>query len=182
MTPLLWALILGLFLGYLRRGRIGNLARLRLKDLWLLLPPLILQLLIFPLGGRNPLITWGTPYWHILSYLFLLGFVGRNWRYPELLVMGFGLFLNFLAIAVNGGYMPASAEALRRAGLEALARALEEGTRQGNTLLMSPATRLNFLGDWLYFPSWVPLSSAFSIGDVILGLGAALFLARRMVR
>lgn len=180
--PLLWALLLGLFLGYLRRGGIGNLGKLHLRGLWLLIPPLLLQLLTFPLGSRGPIITWGTPYWHILSYLFLLGFVGCNWRYPELLGMGLGLFLNFLAIATNGGYMPASAEALRRAGLESLARALEEGIRHGNTMLMGPSTRLNFLGDWLYFPSWVPLSSAFSIGDVILGIGAAVFLARRMVR
>jgi len=180
--PLLWAFILGLLLGFLRGGRIGNLASLRLRGLWLLLPPLLLQLLIFPLGSRGPILSWGAPYWHTLSYVFLLSFVGVNWRYPELLVMGLGLFLNFLVIVANGGYMPASAEALRRAGLESVAHALETGTRQGNTMLMSSSTRLNFLGDWFYFPSWVPLSSAFSVGDVILGLGAVVFLARRMVR
>jgi hypothetical protein len=46
-----------------------------------------------------------------------LAFVILNRRYPELLVMGVGLFSNFLAILVNGGYMPASAEALRQAGM-----------------------------------------------------------------
>lgn len=180
--PLLWAALLGLVLGYVRRGRIGNLGKLRIRGPWLLLPPLLLQLLIFPLGSRGPILTWGTPIWHILSYLFLLAFVFWNRRYPELLLMGLGLFLNFLVIVANGGYMPASAEALRKAGLESVAQALEAGTRQGNTVLMSAQTRLNFLGDWLFFPSWIPLSSAFSIGDVILGVGAALFLARRMVR
>lgn len=180
--PLLWAVILGLVLGYLRGGRIGHLGNLRLRGLWLLLPPILLQLLIFPLGSRGPVIPWGTPYWHIISYLFLLGFVAGNWRYPELLVMGAGLFLNFLTIVANGGYMPASAEALRRAGQGALAQALEAGTRSGNTVLMSANTRLNVLGDWLFLPAWVPLSSAFSIGDVILGIGAAAFLLRRMVR
>jgi len=96
--------------------------------------------------------------------------------------MGIGLFSNFLAILVNGGYMPASAEALRKAGMETVAQALEEGRRLGNTILMGAATRLNFLGDWLFLPSWFPLSSAFSPGDVILGIGAALLLSRRMVR
>ena len=47
---------------------------------------------------------------------------------------------------------------------------------------MSAQTRLNFLGDWLFLPAWFPLSSAFSVGDVILGIGAALFLYRRMIR
>jgi len=179
--PLLWAVVLGLALGYLRGGRIGNLAHLRLRNPWLLLPPLVLQLLIFPLGNRGPAIPWGTAYWHIVSYLFLLAFVARNWRHPELLAMGVGLLMNFLAIAANGGYMPASAEALRRAGLESVAQSLEAGTRIGNTVLMSEKTRLNFLGDWLWFPAWLPLSSAFSLGDLVLGVGAVAFLSRRMV-
>ncbi|MFN3346864.1 MAG: DUF5317 domain-containing protein [Candidatus Bipolaricaulaceae bacterium] len=180
--PLIWAVVLGLLAGYIRGGRIGRLGNLGLRGLWLLLPPVVLQLLIFPLGSRDPVIPWGTPYWHIVSYLFLMGFVAWNRRYPELLVMGVGLFLNFLAIVANAGYMPASGEALRRAGQEALAQALEAGVRTGNTVLMGANTRLNFLGDWLYLPAWVPLSSAFSVGDVILGLGAAAFLSRRMVR
>lgn len=96
--------------------------------------------------------------------------------------MGFGLLLNLAVIAANGGYMPASAEALRRAGFSSVAQALEAGTRQGNTVLMSAKTRLNFLGDWLFLPAWVPLSSAFSLGDVLLGIGAAAFLTRRLVR
>ncbi len=180
--PLLWAVLLGLLVGYFRRGRLSNLAALRLRGLWLLLPPLVIQLLIFPLGGREPILSFGTPYWHIVSYLFLLSFVLLNRGYPEILLMGLGLFLNFLVIVANGGFMPASAEALRRAGLASVAQGLEEGTRSGNTVLMGPKTRLNFLGDWLYLPAWFPLSSAFSVGDVILGLGAALLLARRMVR
>jgi len=116
--PLLWAVFLGVLVGYLRGGRIKRLAAVRLRALWLLLPPLLIQLLIFPLGKRDPIITWGTPYWHILSYLFLLALVVLNRRYPEILVMGTGLFLNFLAIVANGGYMPASVEALRQAGMK----------------------------------------------------------------
>ncbi|MGB9862167.1 MAG: DUF5317 domain-containing protein [Candidatus Bipolaricaulaceae bacterium] len=179
--PLLWAVLLGLLAGYFRRGRLSHLAALRLHGFWLLLPPLLIQILIFPLGGRGPILSFGTPYWHIVSYLFLLAFVFLNRGYPEILLMGLGLFLNFLAIVANGGYMPASAEALRKAGLESVAQGLAEGTRSGNTVLMGPKTHLNFLGDWLYLPAWFPLSSAFSVGDVILGFGAALLLARRMV-
>jgi len=78
--------------------------------------------------------------------------------------------------------MPASVEALRQAGMENVAQALEEGRHLGNTILMGVGTRLNFLGDWLFLPAWFPLSSAFSLGDVVLGVGAALFLSRRMVR
>ncbi len=177
---LLWAVGLGLLIGFLRRGSLTNLGRLNLRGFWLILMALLIQLLIFPLGPREPIIRVGTPYLHLLSYLFLLAFTWLNRRHLELLIMGAGLALNFLVIAANGGYMPASAEALRRAGLEGVAKVLEQGLPHGNVILMTPETRLNPLGDRLYLPEGVPLANAFSIGDLVLGLGLMLLLARRM--
>ncbi|MFQ6090270.1 MAG: DUF5317 domain-containing protein [Candidatus Bipolaricaulia bacterium] len=179
---LLWAVLLGLLIGFLRRGSLVNLARLRLSGLWLILVALVIQLLIFPLGSAEPLVKAGTAYLHLLSYLFLLAFIGLNWRYFEILLMGAGLALNLLVITVNGGYMPASASALRRAGLERVAAILEQGLPHGNTVLLSATTKLNLLGDILYVPSAVPLANAFSIGDLLLALGIILFLAIEMPR
>ncbi len=179
--PLLWAVSIGIVAGLIRRGSLANLGQLRLRALWLIGVALLIQLLIFPLG-RAPLVAVGTAYLHLMSYTLLLAFIVLNQRYPEILVMGGGLLLNLIVIAANGGYMPASAMALNRAGLPEVATALEEGLRQGNTVLMGEGTRLNFLGDFLYLPAGVPLASAFSIGDVVLGLGVAVLLARRMVK
>ncbi len=179
---LLWAVILGLAIGLLRRGSLANLGRLKLRGLWLILVALIIQLLIFPLGPREPIIRVGTPYLHLLSYLCLFVFIGLNWRYFEFLLMGTGLALNLLVISANGGYMPASATALRRAGLEGVAATLEQGLHHGNTVLMSPQTRLNFLGDLLYLPASIPLANAFSVGDLLLALGIVLLLAIEMPR
>ncbi len=179
--PLLWAVGIGIVAGLLRGGSLANLGRLKLRALWLILVALLIQVLIFPLG-RAPLLPVGTAYLHLVSYALLLAFIVVNRRYPEILVMGAGLVLNLVVIAANGGYMPASATALTRAGLPEVARALEDGVGQGNTVLMGEGTRLNFLGDFLYLPAGVPLASAFSIGDIVLGLGLAFLLAGRMVR
>jgi hypothetical protein len=179
---LLWAILIGLLIGLLRRGSLKNLARLKLRSLWLILAALVMQLLIFPLGPVEPLIKTGTTYLHLLSYLFLLAFIGLNWRHFGLLLMGAGLALNFAVIAANGGYMPASAAALRHAGLEGVAKILEQGLHQGNTVLMSPETKLNFFGDILYVPAAVPLANAFSVGDLLLALGVVLILAIEMPR
>ncbi len=180
--PLLWAMAIGVAIGLLRRGRLATLGQVKLRALYLIPVALLIQVLIFPIGGAEPVLRVGTAYLHVLSYGLLLAFIVANRRYPEVLVMGGGLLLNLVAIAANGGYMPASAEALRRAGLPAAAAALEAGLTRGNTVLMGAGTRLNFLGDFLYLPAGVPLSSAFSVGDAALGIGVALFLARRMVR
>jgi hypothetical protein len=180
--PLLWAVGIGIVAGLLRRGNLANLSQLRLRAVWLILVALLIQLAIFPLGPRGPIVQVGVPYLHLLSYGLLLAFVVVNRRHPEILAMGVGLLLNLIVIAVNGGYMPASPTALRRAGLPDAAAALEAGLGQGNTVLMGEGTRLNLLGDFLYLPGWVPLASAFSVGDVLLGAGLAVLLARRMVR
>jgi len=179
---LLWAVGIGIVVGFIRRGRLAHLGHLKLRALWLILSALVIQLLIFPLGSSGPIVSVGTAHLHVLSYALLVTFVALNRRYPEFLIMGAGLALNLIVIAANGGYMPASATALERAGLQGVAAALEAGVRQGNTTLMGDATRLNFLGDLLYLPAGVPLSSAFSIGDVVLGVGLATLLARRMAR
>ncbi|MDD5453808.1 MAG: DUF5317 domain-containing protein [Candidatus Bipolaricaulis sp.] len=179
--PLLWAVGIGIVAGLIRRGNLVNLGQLRLRAPWLILIALVIQVLIFPVGSRGPLIPVGTAYLHLVSYASLAAFIGLNRRYPEFLIMGVGLVLNLIVIAANGGYMPASAMALDRAGLSDVAAALREGGQSGNTILMGEGTRLNFLGDFLYLPARVPLASAFSIGDVVLGLGLAVLLARRMV-
>jgi len=181
-VPLLWAAGIGIVAGLIRRGNLANLGRMRLRGVYLIFFALLIQVLIFPLGRGAPIVTAGTAYLHLLSYALLLAFVVVNRRYPEILVMGVGLLLNLIAIAANGGYMPASVTALRRAGLGEVAAALETGLRHANTVLMSERTRLNFLGDFLYMPGWVPLASAFSVGDVVLGVGLAVLLARRMVK
>ena len=51
----------------------------------------------------------------------------------------------------------------------------------GNVVLMSETTRLNILADRLAVPPWVPLSGAFSAGDVVLTVSAAWLVQRLMV-
>jgi hypothetical protein len=82
-----------------------------------------------------------------------------------------GAVLNLIVIAANRGYMPASPTALARAGkAQAAERLVAEGV-YGNVRAMGEGTRLDVLGDWLYLPHGVPLATAFSLGDLLIGLG-----------
>lgn len=177
---LLWAVLIGLIIGYLRGGRLTNLAQLNLQSGWLILIALVIQILIFPLGDRPPLVQVGTEWFHILSYILLLVFVGLNFRQWPILVMGAGLISNFLVVAVNGGRMPASEWALRQAGLMEVADILAQGLPHGNVIPMSETTKLNFLGDIFPIPSFIPFANAMSIGDLLLAIGIVLLLAKNM--
>jgi len=174
------AVVVGVLVGLLMKGKLSNIPSLRLRWLWLVLLGLLLQVLIFPLFSERPLLPYATVPLHYLSYGLVLVFLVANLRVRPLLALGAGALLNVCVIAANGGRMPASATALAAAGYVDVAEKLVAGSTHGNVLLMSEASRLNLLGDWLYLPSWVPLSTAFSFGDVLILVGVAWLIVRGM--
>ncbi len=167
-------------MGYLRRGSLSRLSELKLRGTWLIPISLAIQLLVFPLGDAKPLIDVGTPYWHVISYLPLLAFVWLNRRYGEILLIGAGIALNLIVILANGGYMPVSPFALEKVGKFEVLDYLREHGFLGNVTLMGEDTRLDFLGDILFTPRSLPFASAFSIGDLLLGLGVFTLIVRGM--
>ena len=181
---LLWALPIGVLVGLLRGGRLGNLARLELRGAGLILTALVIQLLIFPLPGLpGPLIPWGTAFFHLASYALLAGFVVLNRREWGILLMGVGMLLNVLVIAANGGYMPTYPKLLEWAGRTKAAQALVAEGFYGNNVCIGCegiSTRLTFLGDVFVVPAWVPGANVFSIGDLVLALGLVYFLQSKM--
>lgn len=184
---LLWAVPLGIMAGYVRGGRLSQLAQLELRGTWLILIALAIQLLIFPLPGLSgPVVRLGTEYFHLGSYALLLGFVAMNRREWGIVTMGLGMSLNVIAIAANGGYMPTFLERLRTAGLDRAAAALERCAAQAgrcthaNNVLIREETPLWFLGDVYATPAWMPFANVFSVGDLLLALGLIAYLQAKM--
>ncbi len=177
---LLWAILLGLLIGLVRHRSLAYLAELKLRAGWLVLLAVLVQVLILPLGqNAQPIVTWGMEFLHIGSYLLLLLFAVLNYREKALWPMALGMLSNFIVITANGGHMPASLDALRAAGRAATVEKLLIDGVSGNVILMSETTKLNFLGDILWLPSWVPFANAFSVGDLLLGLGVIWLLGKR---
>ena len=83
-----------------------------------------------------------------------------------------GTACNLLAIAVNGGTMPANMDAWARAGLDPIPADVFDNS----TALSDP--KLLFLGDVFAIPAGWPLANVFSIGDVLIVLGGT-YLAHR---
>jgi hypothetical protein len=111
----------------------------------------------------------------IASYLLLIVFVLANVRRPSVALFGVGVLLTFLPIISNGGLMPITPETLLKTGdVPEDARIGEwvEGTK--DVLLERDDTRLYFFSDRL--TSDLSPSRAFSIGDVVLIVGAVVLL------
>jgi hypothetical protein len=171
------AIVAGILIGYLFGGRIHHLGSLKLRWVFLIPFSLFIQLLIFPLFTSRPVLVFATSSLHLLSYALVFLFLFLNARVLPLFLIGVGAILNVVVIAANGGYMPSSATALARAGAEGVvSHLLAEGV-YGNVKLMGEGTRLDALGDLLYLPRWVPFATAFSVGDLVMGLGLAWLVA-----
>jgi MFS family permease len=104
------------------------------------------------------------PFLHSCTYALLFWFVVANMHIRRLIPVYAGLGLNALAILVNGGQMPVSPEAADAAGLGEL-RSVSES-----------ASHLHFLGDVFAIPKELLFANAFSVGDVLIGLGAIAFI------
>lgn len=169
--------LLSLGIGLLRGGRLIRLAVVPLRYAYLVLVSLGLQLVLFsPLAVSLRLEAW-VPLLYVVSMVILVLWFVLNFRLPGMALIGLGLVLNLSAIVANGGYMPASPDALQRAGMASRLADAQQAIHN-NSILATDQTRLYFLTDVFAIPKGLPLANVFSIGDVFIALGAAYFLQR----
>jgi hypothetical protein len=146
-------------------GRIGALGELRFRAKGLLAAAIVAQVLIVSIFPEGSATLHNTV--HIGTYLVVAVFVVANRRIPWVWLVALGGALNFAAIAANGGVMPAAPHALEKAGF-----AIDPEGFVNSGAVAHP--HLQFLGDVFWVPSSFPISNVFSVGDVLILVGALL--------
>ena len=174
---LIVAVLAGVLLGIVR-AKIHKMPyqAVQIQHIWLVLAAYIPQFFIFFLPATRSAISdqWVAVLF-VLSQVLLLVFIWINRRIPGGWLMGIGLLLNFLAIILNGGMMPLTPQNAQHLLPAGSTVTLTLGERVGiskDILLEKSATRLWFLGDVFLLPEWFNFPMAFSLGDVLLSLGA----------
>lgn len=174
---LLLAVLAGLLVGVVR-ARYRKCKLQIPKLIWIGLVPLAFALQIIALrlwpSWNNPA-DWVVPVGLVSSQLILLGFAWLNRRQPGFWLLGLGLALNFIVIVANGGLMPISPETISQITQDHSAAGWEIGQRFRNSkdiVLNASDTRLGIFSDRFVLPDWVPYRVAFSMGDLLIGLGA----------
>jgi hypothetical protein len=146
----------------LARGRLTALADLPLRKPGLAIAAILLQILVIsvlPTGDHTIHTTL-----HLGSYFLLGAFAFANRRIVGVPIVALGGFLNFLAIAANGGVMPTDPDAAASAH-----RTVGEGEFINSRVIED--AKLQFLGDVFATPTSLPLHNVFSIGDAVIMLG-----------
>lgn len=174
---LLWAIILGLLAGIVRAYFAGcHLQVPMIRGLVLVIVAFVPQLLAFyaPITWTARA-SWFAPTALVTSQFLLLFFIWLNRNHTAFWWMGAGLLMNLAVIFANGGLMPISPDTILRLSPELTAEKIEIGSRLGNSkdiILTVGNTRLIWFSDRFIVPDWYPQRVAFSLGDVLIAVGA----------
>ncbi len=169
---LLWAIPAGMLAGLALGGRLSNLSNLGFRWGWLAVGGLVVQVVLFT-PSVEAVAGAATPAIYLGSTLVVFVAVLRNVRLAGMPVVLLGALSNLLAIAANGGYMPADPKAMEIAGLP-------PGDHANSVVLAEPALRP--LTDVFALPAWLPMANVFSVGDVLIGIGIAWTIVATMRR
>ena len=115
---ILFAVPVGVALGFLLGGRLERLSQITFHWAWLAVAGLAVQILLFstPIADAVPPGIGEAIY--VASTGAVLVAVWRNLAVPGLALVAIGAISNLAAIVANGGIMPTTPEALAAAGLD----------------------------------------------------------------
>jgi len=178
--------LLGLAAGVLRGGSLRNLAALGIRHAWVPLLAFGLQasLVLFP-PRQVVLPSQLRSAVLLITYSGSIGFLLLNRALPGTRLLVLGTILNAAVMSANGGYMPVTTEALARSGHTAYVVAEGDDRfvgRSKDVVLDKADTRLWFLSDVFGIPRPAPFASNFSLGDLLIGFGAAWFTFQGLTR
>jgi hypothetical protein len=170
---ILYAILIGFAIGLLVGGRPAGLATLQFRLGWLAVAGFAAQVVLFSAPVTERIGGLGAPL-YVLSTTVVFIVLLANARIPGLPVVALGAAANLAAIVANGGYMPASAEALIAAGK------IPASGYSNSAVLTDP--RLGPLTDIFTLPTWLPFTNVFSVGDILIGVGIAIAVVVAMRR
>jgi hypothetical protein len=174
---LAYAVLGGLGAGLVRAGWGGRHLQVpQLQHTWLVVLAFLSQFVAFHLPATRPVVSDGVAAGAlVVSQALLLIFAWYNRQEAGIVVLGVGTALNLLVIAFNGGLMPISPGTVLRLAPGASANSLKIGERlwQGKDIVL-PLREMRFwwLSDYFVLSRGYRYRVAFSLGDVVIAMGA----------
>ncbi|WP_432662049.1 DUF5317 domain-containing protein [Wukongibacter baidiensis] len=179
------SVVISVIVAVLRGKKFRSIENIEINKFWLILlsfsiefiSVLIIKNDIRPLSlffSKNYLII------QILVYLFLFIFFVYNVKSKTLMIVCFGVFLNFVVIAANNGFMPVSIDTALTNGFTESVAMLSEGKIAGHAVLIKGEANLWLLADIINIPPPYPFPQTISIGDIFMAIGTFLFIQVNM--
>src|SRR5271157_1746358 len=152
-----------------------------LQAIWLAVVAFLPQLFIAYLPVTHQLFNDGLASASLSGSLVLFFvFAWLNRHLPGMPILIGGLLLNFVVIVINGGWMPITPQTANLLAGKDVLQFMNPGSRFGekDILLLVQNIHLEFLADRFLPPAWFPYKAAFSLGDILISMGAFWLLAK----
>jgi hypothetical protein len=147
-------------------GKLGRLSEVRVRWIGLAAAAFAIQVMLVTVVPDGDTVLHRIL--HLATYALAAACLLRNlFEVQFVWLLGVGGLLNLVAIAANGGVMPASRSALETAGLEA------QSGDFANSDFVDDA-HVAWLGDVFAVPAGWPGANVFSVGDVLMLVGVFL--------
>ncbi|MDR4949635.1 DUF5317 domain-containing protein [Neobacillus cucumis] len=173
-------IIISFIIGFLRKGNLKALAQLKLKWGWIFPLLLVVELAVFTLQNKIPLLGQLSGSIYIVVYILGLLFLFMNRKNPGFMLILIGVFLNFMVMVLNGGRMPVSVEAA--SVLDPIYIKILKTSLYAKHTMLTSSTHLGLLGDIIPITKPYPRTQIISIGDIVMNIGIFLFIQYLMVR
>jgi len=173
---LLWeAILLGIIIGWLIKGRIRNLNNIELKGWPLIICAVAIQaFLLIDFNYLSGYLSSSYRYLYIFSFILLLLFALMQKRQAGIILIGIGILLNLIVITANQGKMPVDTTRLP----ESVVIELSAGEMSPFHSAAGDNTIFKLLGDWI--PVWYKKNRLLSIGDIFLAVGVTIYIPDNM--
>ena len=171
---ILYALVAGLVLGVAMGGRPSALASIQFRWAPLIAVGFLAQVVLFTDAVASRVGDAGPPI-YVLTTLMVGAAILRNASLRGIPLIVAGALSNLAAILANGGYMPATADAVATLGKHGA-----QAIYSNSSLVAAPS--LAPLVDRFALPRWLPFANVFSIGDVLIALGVIVLIVATMRR
>jgi hypothetical protein len=173
---MLLIVILSTFIAIIANKGLRGIEHKKVEQFYLILLGFAIQLVIFNEKFSYSKLNFLTPILYIYSLLILLIFMVLNLQYKGIKIAGIGFLSNLAVIVSNGGYMPQDLLKIKLVWGQEKVELLKQFGHFYNGIIMSPNTHLNFLGDIIAIPKLKFLMGVYSIGDVFITIGIAIFI------
>jgi hypothetical protein len=158
-------------------GKIENLKNIDFRHSWLVILAVAGKIItnsslrnVFHISDKM------APFLYVISLLLIIIFILLNTKQYGLPILGLGLFCNLLVIVSNRGYMPVKLDYYKTIATADELEKLNQGLPFFNHIATSSHTKLYYLADIFLMPSWIFITRVFSIGDVLITIGASIFI------
>jgi hypothetical protein len=173
------AVILGIAIGLLRKGRLGSLGDMQFKGLWLVIMAFITQ--ISPiLLARAGVLTDQLIYLPFAAMCMMIIVLFVNLDKSGIWVIIPGAIMNIIAIALNGFKMPIDFEGLKYAGLTGVIETIQDGSLINYIGMDSVNGFSKYLGKFIPLPDMYPFAKVLSVGDIFIMVGIVILIQGEM--